>query len=126
MASLLCPSYASVPGALLLGRLADDGTMGLLKSPIPVTAEFLEAIHSPERDVDSAWRFAGPCMQSACSRWESGGCQVAKQAVALPLPDGATETLPECGIREACRWFNQQGRAACAACVFVVRRTEAA
>ncbi len=124
MSRPLCPSFAAVPGALLLGRLADDGTVRLLHAPLPVDESFLTALVQRHVDADAAYRFAGPCQQGGCSRWADGSCQVASRGSDLVAEQGVPllDALPDCGIREACRWFGQEGTVACTACVFIARR----
>lgn len=122
MSAQTCPSYAAVPGALLLGRLGDDGTINLLRTPLPVDEGFLTILREQNVDVDAAYRFAGPCHQGRCTRWSDGQCQVARQVTDLIADNHPPPAdLPECGIREGCRWFRQQGPIACTACALVIR-----
>lgn len=118
----LCPSFAAVPGALLLGRLAEDGKVEILRTPMPVTSGFLDALREREVEADAAYRFAGPCYSTSCSRWGGGKCQLAAKVASVSLAEEQSPDLPDCGIRESCRWYSQQGAAACPGCVFIVRR----
>lgn len=120
MNSRLCPSYAAVPGALLLGRVGADGGVERLVNPLPITESFLSILREQDVDADLSYRFAGPCHQGRCSQWADGQCQVARRNTAEVTHDYEGD-LPECGIRESCRWFNQQGPVACSACAFVIR-----
>lgn len=118
----LCPSYAAVPGALLLGRLGEEGHVHILRTPLPVDLAFLDLLDLQGTDPDQQFRFAGPCQKGNCHRWSDGRCGVAEEAVQLISHESPADALPDCGIRDGCRWFGQEGASACTACALVVRR----
>lgn len=117
----MCPSAPAHTGALLLGRFKEDGSLAFAQKPLPVAAPFLAAAEAGG-DIGKRFRFASPCMQSACSRWKDGKCLVATAAAQVanePTTEKATG-LPECSIRAQCRWFAQEGVVACRICPQVV------
>lgn len=114
----LCPSARCESGNRLLGIQTEGGGLARFLPPPVIDDTFVAAAQetgAPER----RFRFAGTCAESACHQWQSGGCSIARMASARSGDDAAT-SLPPCHIRSACRWFGQEGRAACLACAFVV------
>jgi hypothetical protein len=93
-------------------------------SPVPVDEEFLRRAQYG-RAPEKRFRFADRCMQSECVFWANERCDVAATAVsydaATHYAHGTAEArLPRCGIRPNCRWFAQEGAAACGVCPFVI------
>jgi hypothetical protein len=103
-------------GAVVFG-VAGGGEEGAdlvayLKQPQPVTAE-LVALAGPVRPT-TVFRFAAPCAESACVHFDGADCRLAARIVEhLPV---AVDVLPWCGVRSRCRWWQQEGRAACLRC----------
>lgn len=127
-----CPSALCEEGALLLGVVGPDGTVGYVQPPTPISADFVakaQARGHPER----SFRFSGACREGACGQWTGTGCGVIDLVIgARPQdpPGGqpsspAKPSLPACGIRRTCRWFAQRGAAACAVCPRIVADTGA-
>jgi hypothetical protein len=118
-----CPSSLCEEGALLLGVRTPSGYLAYLQPSTRIDAEFAERLKAqghPER----TYRFSAPCTEAECSQWTGHSCglgeQVAAQASVLPAPSGG---LPACAIRSSCRWYSEQGRAACAVCPLIVADT---
>ena len=113
-----CPSGQCEEGAQLLGVVQADGTIGYLGQPIPIDADFVATARtgrSPER----RFRFTSKCVEGACQQWTGTRCGVIDKMIeALQPVDEAT--LPRCGIRSYCRWFHQNGVAACRTCRLVI------
>ncbi len=116
-ADALCPSARCEPGALVIGMVGADGRVGYVRPALPVDEGFAERARSRGRP-ESAYRFAQPCAEGACAYWD-GGCRVARMAVEA-FGDADPDHLPRCAIRAACRWFRQEGGAACRSCALVV------
>jgi hypothetical protein len=116
----LCPSFYGRPGALLLGRVTPEGKVGFLREAMEIDEAFLLQLHEREIEPEVAFRFAGPCHETACRHWSCSKCQLIEGLVtsASAFPD--TET-PACSLREACRWHHQQGPRACEICPFITR-----
>jgi hypothetical protein len=116
----LCPSSSAEEGALLIGVVQGDGAVGIFGSPLPVDADFLEAARKG-RAPEKRFRFAAPCVTSNCRQWSNGHCGVIDKVVNILSPE--VPDLRSCGIRAECRWFNQVGAKACAACPTVITDT---
>ncbi|MFE5795522.1 hypothetical protein ACFQ8C_23500 [Streptomyces sp. NPDC056503] len=119
--SLLCPSAPAGEGAIVLGVVRSDGTVGYLGERLPVTAEFLDRLRSGPAP-EARFRFGAPCRESACAQWSDGGCGLPGGLAALVPPEETPDALPRCSIRRQCRWFHQRGVSACRICPLVMTR----
>jgi hypothetical protein len=63
-------------------------------------------------------RLAATCEESRCVHFDGTDCRLASRIVTLLPP--VVSVLPRCAIRAECRWFHQEGRAACLRCPQVV------
>lgn len=117
-----CPSSTCEPGHLLLGIVRPDGTLSHISPPIEVDVSFVEkASAKGQRLPESRFRFAGPCVESSCCHWLGERCSVGDEvASAAERPDGSYKLNP-CHIRPTCRWWAQNGGAACQICPLIVR-----
>ena len=119
--SLLCPSaQPGEPGARVFGvqtmGAESRRQVAYLTEAIPVTPEVL-ALSGPA-DAPEVLRIAAPCMNGACANFEGGACGLAGRIARMLDP--VVGALPRCAIRPACRWFREQGPAACVRCPQVV------
>jgi hypothetical protein len=118
----LCPSaQPDLPGAkvfAVIGGTAQAVEVSYLSTPAPVTPELLALAH-PVAPAE-VFRFAAPCAGSGCKHFVGGEskCRLAEKTVRW-VP-AVVEKLPPCTIRAHCRWFQQEGRAACLRCPQVV------
>jgi hypothetical protein len=116
----LCPSARpEMDGAVIFGVVG--GTVGEprvahLARPLPVTEELL-ALVEPVLPLQ-VYRTAAPCAQSACVHFAKNRCRLVSRIV-NELP-AAVEGLPACRIRPDCRWWQQEGKAACLRCPLIV------
>ncbi|GLZ39045.1 hypothetical protein Acsp05_26690 [Actinokineospora sp. NBRC 105648] len=109
-----CPSSQAGPGATLLGILGPGGRVVYTPNGPRVTPEFQARLAARGGGpLESRYRFAAPCVESGCVFWD-GACRAVDAAHEDFVAVGGA--LPECGIRETCRWWAQQGPAACAVC----------
>src|ERR1700686_1248751 len=112
----LCPS--AQPGmeqCRILGAVQRDGPPPMLQylsQPVPATAEVL-SMAAPLKPTE-VFRLAATCAEHRCPHFDGSDCQLATRIVQI-LP-AAVDTLPPCIIRQECRWFSQEGRAACYRC----------
>jgi hypothetical protein len=114
-----CPSAQPSADGLVIGVVTgpvEARRVGYLTEPRPVTDEIL-ALAAPVAPAQ-VFRIAAPCMGDGCKHFAGGECGLVKRIVASfdPVISG----LPPCRIRPACRWFRQEGRAACLRCPQVV------
>ena len=115
-----CPSsQPDSEDSVIFGVVVGDAgarQVGYLSEPKPVTSETL-ALAGGVRPTE-IFRIAGPCAKSGCKHFVGNDCALAQRIVQrLPPVVGA---LPRCGIRATCRWFHQEGKAACLRCPQVI------
>ena len=117
----LCPSaQPDVPGAQVFGVMTGTEQSGLrvgyLSEAQPVTPDVLAAA-APAAPTE-VMRIAAPCMGHGCGHFDGANCRLATRIATMLDP--AVRTLPRCAIRSSCRWFRQEGPAACFRCPQVV------
>jgi len=112
----LCPS--AQPGmdrCRVLGVLQRDGpspVLQYLEQSLPATPEVL-ALAAPLKPTE-VFRLAATCAEHKCPHFDGVNCRLASRIVRLLPP--TVEALPPCTIRKECRWFLQEGAAACKRC----------
>jgi hypothetical protein len=114
-----CPSARpEMPGSAAFGVVLgtpEQPRVGYLEQPVQVTPELLE-LSGPVAPTE-VFRFAAPCSGKACDHFDGTHCRLATRIVER-LPT-ATDRLPDCGIRDTCRWWHQEGAAACYRCPLI-------
>ena len=118
---ILCPSaQPDEPDARVFGVLVNTPDAGLrvgyLAEAQPATPDILAA--SGAVRPTEVMRIAAPCMGGGCVHFDGSNCQLAARVAAMLDP--VVSGLPRCAIRPSCRWFRQEGRAACLRCPQVV------
>ena len=112
----LCPS--AQPGmeqCRILGVVQRDRPAPMLQyltQHVPATAEVL-AMAGPLKPTE-VFRLAATCAEHRCPHFDGADCKLATRIVQI-LP-AVVDTLPPCIIRQDCRWYSQEGRAACHRC----------
>jgi len=123
---LTCPSAPAEIGSVLLGVVAERGQVAYLSPNVPVTPTLLDSLEASSVPLDNRLRFAGPCIAHRCIQWKggegTGHCGLIEHAVRTLERTEGPDTLPRCGIRSTCRWFEQSGAVACGLCPEVIRR----
>lgn len=118
--SLTCPSsQPDMEGAQVLGvveRGPDGPQLAYVNAHVPVTDEVLDATGDVPPTL--VYRFAGPCVERKCTHFDGERCQLAVRIAAGLSP--AVDKLPPCAVRKTCRWYLQEGAAACGRCPQVV------
>lgn len=118
-----CPSaQPEMDDAVVLGVLMHGETgseVAYLREHQPATPDIV-ALSAPVRPTE-VLRFAARCEGSACRHFDGTNCKLATRIVNL-LP-AVTTSLPACRIRPECRWYLQEGRAACMRCPQIVTQT---
>jgi hypothetical protein len=114
--ALLCPSsQPGIPGARVLGvvhQTADGPEVAYLDEPLLATEAVLAmAAPAPPTEV---FRIAAKCQTHSCPHFDGTNCGLATRIVQI-LP-AVVSDLPRCQIRPDCRWFRQEGVAACRRC----------
>lgn len=117
---LLCPSaQPDMAGSRVLGVVGGSAGAPLisyLNEVLPVTSEVLGMAGTVK--PTEVFRFSAPCEERACRHFDGSRCQLATRIVQI-LP-AVTDGLPACLIRPECRWYQQEGKAACQRCPQVV------
>lgn len=115
----LCPSADPYwPDARLIGIVGGTVTEPSVDyvEPRPVTPELL-ALAQPVTPAE-VFRFAGACREGGCSHFRDNRCGIA--AAVVETMRWEDEALPRCAIRRDCRWWAEQGPAACRRCARIV------
>lgn len=119
----LCPSaQADMEGSVvfgIVGGTVEEPRLIHLKKPQPVTEELL-ALAAPVEPTE-VFRFAAPCVAKGCQHFDGSKCRLVERTV--KLLDEVVESLPPCHLRPNCRWWQQEGKAACLRCPQVVTQT---
>jgi hypothetical protein len=113
---LKCPSAQPGLGDVqILGVISRDGDeprLAYLDEALPASPPVLEL--AAPLDVSQVFRLSARCEEKKCTHFDGVDCQLAVR-IARMLPE-VVEQLPPCNIRPDCRWFRQEGRAACVRC----------
>lgn len=118
--SPLCPSaqpnMANSFAFGVIGGTVEQPAVKYFAKPEPVTDELL-ALAEPVKPTE-VFRFAASCEAKSCQHFDGNHCQLAARVVEK-FP-AVAETLPPCTVRSHCRWWQQEGKAACLRCPQVV------
>jgi hypothetical protein len=116
----LCPSaqpeWQDAVAFGVVGGTVSEPRVRYIDEAQPVTDELL-ALAAPV-SAPEVFRFAAPCLNAGCVHFQSDTCTLVSRVVKL-LPQ-VVDKLPRCVIRPACRWWQQEGAAACRRCPQVV------
>jgi hypothetical protein len=116
----LCPSARPTPdNSVVFGLVsgtAEDPRVMYLKQTQAITEELIAKVQ-PVTPAE-VFRAASPCESKGCQHFDGMSCQLAVR-VAAQLPS-VVEQLPPCAIRRDCRWWQQEGSAACFRCPQVI------
>jgi hypothetical protein len=122
---LLCPSaHPEMPGSRVFGVIGgteNDPRVDYLDEPTPATEEIM-ALSGPVKPIE-VFRIAAPCVEQKCRHFDGHDCQLATRIVRI-LP-AVVSILPACRVRHECRWFHQEGGAACTRCPQVITQNYA-
>ena len=123
---LLCPSaQPEQPDARVFGvqttTVDNQRRVGYLTETVPVTEDLMVSLG--QSSAPEVLRIAAPCMQGGCMHFEAGACALADRVARMLVP--VVGALPRCAIRPSCRWFREQGPAACVRCPQVVTHSRA-
>lgn len=117
----MCPSTPAANATVFLGMITPAGRVAYVTPAMPAEVA-LAAAGNSGAPVESRYRLAGPCVTTSCGFWTGEHCglgaRLAASYAATAAP--AEPELPKCAIRRTCRWFAEQGPAACPACSHVV------
>ncbi|WP_201253421.1 nitrogen fixation protein [Nodularia spumigena] len=116
----LCPSARPEPGESLvfgvIGGTVTEPRVAYLKQPQTMTEELIAKV-SPATPAE-VFRTASTCATNNCQHFDGQDCGLVTRIVdQFPI---ALEELPPCSIRRDCRWWQQEGKAACMRCPQVI------
>jgi hypothetical protein len=118
--SSLCPSaQPGMEDLQLIGVVTfDEGAprVAYLNEVVPVTEGLLASVEPAE--PQEVFRMSGRCEERRCTHFNGVDCKLATRIVQI-LP-AVVDGLPACLIRASCRWYTQEGKAACLRCPQVV------
>jgi hypothetical protein len=103
----------------VVSRDAEEPRLAYLGESVAPTPEMLEL--AAPLAVSQVFRLSARCEESKCTHFDGTRCQLAVRIAKL-LPE-VVDSLPACNIRPDCRWFRQEGRAACVRCPQIVTGT---
>jgi hypothetical protein len=119
--SLMCPSAdTEMPGSVIFGIVVGtpaEPHVVHLDRVKPIPPELL-ALDAPVKPTE-IFRIAATCIETSCQHFDGTNCRLTTRIVAGLPP--VTNRLPACAIRSTCRWWYQEGAAACLRCQQVVR-----
>jgi hypothetical protein len=122
-AAPLCPSaQPQMADAVVFAVVAgtpEERRAGYLAEPLPTGEEVL-ALAAPAKPTE-VFRLAASCAGTGCKHFDGLNCRLAERIVQQLSP--VVDRLPPCAIRPACRWWCQEGKAACLRCPQVVTET---
>jgi hypothetical protein len=117
----MCPSTPVANATVFLGMITPAGRVAYVTPATPAEVA-LTTVDDSDTPVESRYRLAGPCATTSCGFWTSDHCGLGAQLVSSyhEAVGPAEAELPKCAIRRTCRWFAEQGPAACPACSYVI------
>jgi hypothetical protein len=83
-----------------------------LNELLPATEEVLR-LAAPLKPTE-IFRLSATCAEHKCPHFDGADCRLATRIVNI-LP-AVVDSLPPCTIRKECRWYSQEGAAACKRC----------
>jgi hypothetical protein len=118
--TLMCPSAEpEMEGSVIFGIVGgtpEQPELIHLRETKQISPELL-ALESPVKPTE-IFRIAANCSE-LCTHFDGDKCRLS-QRIVEGLPQ-VSESLPPCPIRANCRWWSQEGKAACLRCLQIVR-----
>ena len=115
----LCPSAQPGADARVFGVVGGTTTeprVSYLRETIELPAD-IETRLSPIAPSE-VLRSASACQESRCVHFQSDRCSLVTRIVRFLPP--VVRQPPPCAIRQSCRWWFEEGRAACVRCPQIV------
>jgi len=106
----------------VVGGTPHEPQVTYLARLLPATPDLLGLADPVE--PEEVFRFAAPCAEHACQHFQDATCTLAARI--SRQVDASVEVLPHCRIRRVCRWWRQEGKAACHRCPMIVTSAYAA
>jgi hypothetical protein len=106
-------------GAVVFGVVGGTETepwVEYLTERLPATPDVLGLAAGVE--PTEVFRIGARCAGAGCRHFDGADCRLATKLV--QLTPAVTSALPACTLRPDCRWWRQEGKAACMRCPQVV------
>src|ERR1700754_3799244 len=100
----------------VISRDAEEPRLAYLDEALPATPETLEL--AAPLDPSQEFRLSARCEEKKCKHFDGANGPLAVRIAKSLAELGAHP--PACNIRRDCRWFRQEGRAACVRCPQIV------
>jgi hypothetical protein len=115
-----CPSAQPNQDAnVVIGVVGNqDGMPRVSLLPKPVPLQSVTHLIPDTIPIAEVLRLAAPCAERRCAHFSDNRCTLASRIVAR-LP-AITARLSPCAIRPSCRWWHQEGPAACHRCPQII------
>jgi hypothetical protein len=114
--SKLCPSaQPGMDNCRVLGVVQQDGPaprIVYLNELLPATDAVL-GLAAPLKPTE-VFRLSATCAEHKCPHFDGADCKLATRIV--NILQAVVDGLPPCTIRKDCRWYSQEGGAACRRC----------
>ncbi len=117
---LLCPSaQPDMEGARVIGMVSGTPEAPQIAYLAPgVEIDPSVTTQLGKLEPTQVFRFAAKCEQSRCSHFNGARCSLVSRVVEQ-LPE-VVDVLPACQVRNDCRWYAEEGGAACRRCPQVI------
>jgi hypothetical protein len=114
-----CPSARPDPGSVVFAvRTADPDRPGVMYLSETVEAVAGTLALADPVDPREVFRFAAPCATNGCAHFSGSRCSLVTRIVEqFPASVAAP---PPCRLRPRCRWYAEEGTAACIRCPAIV------
>jgi hypothetical protein len=119
-----CPSGQPAQGdSLVIGVVVAQGgrsQVSLLPKSVPLRS--VARLIPDTIPATEVLRLAAPCAERNCAHFSDDRCTLASRIVARLPP--VIDRLSPCALRPSCRWWHQEGPAACHRCPQLIIITE--
>jgi hypothetical protein len=117
---LSCPSaQAHQTASAVIGVVSrQDGKPQVTLLPQPVSLQSVAHLIPDTIPVTEVLRLAAPCAERHCSHFNDHHCTLASRIVSRL--QAVVDRLSPCALRPSCRWWHQEGPAACHRCPQIV------
>jgi len=115
---LLCPSAPVKKGLDVFAYFDDKKDLQYLEETEPITVVMIDELKLSS--TSTSLRAAMPCATKGCINWDGSRCSVPDQMNYLLKEKIKPNPILSCAIRTSCRWYAQEGIAACSICPLVV------
>lgn len=117
--ALMCPSsQPDRPDSVVIGVVSQGGGTKVAHLQQVVPVNFVRDLIPETIPITAVVRVASTCAEGNCRHFTGRKCSLASRIVA-GLPE-VVERLSACTIRSSCRWWHQEGPAACYRCPQIV------